>query len=330
MIGIPVGIAYSHFAEALFHRYVMHGFGRDPRSLWGHHWNEHHRVARRNGGRDDYYRTRSLFGWHAQQKERLTIAAALIAHLPLFPIAPLFVGTLAYCSYSFYQRHKRFHLDPEWGREHMPWHYDHHMGPDQDKNVGIAYPWYDYLAGTREPYARSAREAADRERRGRSVAANAGRAPVQKEPVSKEPEAVVRRMLDAANAGDWEAFAATWTPDAAWETPLATLRGKEAICRAWQPLFDIPGAFFAETKRCSAAGDTVENDRVDHFDLYGLRLDVDVTSVFVVRDGLLAEHRETIHLTETALATLRRAIAAPLASSCLLPGERLPPSAKIP
>ncbi len=80
-------------------------------------------------------------------------------------MAPFFVATLAYCGYAFHKRHMRAHLDPAWGRESMPWHYDHHMGPDQDMNWGIVRPWFDELMGTRARYAGTAREARDIERR---------------------------------------------------------------------------------------------------------------------------------------------------------------------
>ena len=44
-------------------------------------------------------------------------------------------------------------FDHAWAREHLPWHYDHHMGPDQDANWCVTRPWFDQLMGTRRPYA---------------------------------------------------------------------------------------------------------------------------------------------------------------------------------
>lgn len=165
MIGIPLGILYANFAEALFHRYVLHGIGKNPKSFWAYHWNEHHKNARMHAFRDDDYRTRPFFGYHAQTKERAVITLSVLAHLPLLPVAPFFVTTLATCGYVFYQRHKRAHLDPVWGREHMPWHYDHHMGRDQDKNWGIVSSLFDRIVGTRVPYAGTPEEAEDQKRR---------------------------------------------------------------------------------------------------------------------------------------------------------------------
>lgn len=160
MIGIPLGLAYANVVESLFHRYVLHGLGKNPKSFWAFHWNEHHRDARRNAMRDDGYR-RPLWQLNPHTKERLAIALGVAAHLPLAPIAPFFVATLAGCGVVFYRLHKRAHSEPGWARAHLPWHYDHHMGPDQDANWGIGLPWFDLLTGTRVPYAGTAREARD-------------------------------------------------------------------------------------------------------------------------------------------------------------------------
>lgn len=161
MIGIPLGMLYANAVEASFHRHVLHGLGKNPKSFWAFHWNEHHREARRSSFHDHHYRTRPFFGWHPQTKERLGAAFGVLVHLPLAPVAPFFFATIAVCGAWFVYRHQRAHLDPAWAREHVPWHYDHHMGPDQDCNWGIGFDWYDRLAGTRKPYAGTEREARD-------------------------------------------------------------------------------------------------------------------------------------------------------------------------
>jgi sterol desaturase/sphingolipid hydroxylase (fatty acid hydroxylase superfamily) len=163
MIGIPLGLAYANAGEWLIHKYVLHGRGRNPKSLWSFHWLEHHRVVRQNEMHDPDYE-RSVFGWHAQGKEALALALAGVAVLPLFPIAPFFTGTAIYSLVNYYRKHKRAHLDPEWAKKHLPWHYDHHMAPDQDANWCVTKPWFDHLMGTRKPYLGTDRERQDRER----------------------------------------------------------------------------------------------------------------------------------------------------------------------
>ena len=72
-----------------------------------------------------------------------------LAHLPLFPVAPFFVATVEYSTLRYYRVHKRAHRDPAWARKHLRWHYDHHMGKDQDANWCVTWPWFDWLMGTR-------------------------------------------------------------------------------------------------------------------------------------------------------------------------------------
>jgi sterol desaturase/sphingolipid hydroxylase (fatty acid hydroxylase superfamily) len=79
------------------------------------------------------------------------VAGALVA-APLFPVAPFFTATMFYCSFDYYRKHKRAHLDPRWAREHLPWHVDHHLGPNQDANWCVTRPWFDHIMGTRKPW----------------------------------------------------------------------------------------------------------------------------------------------------------------------------------
>ena len=52
----------------------------------------------------------------------------------------------------YFYFHKRAHTDVEWGKKKMPWHYDHHMGRNQDANYGVTFEWVDKLMGTRKKY----------------------------------------------------------------------------------------------------------------------------------------------------------------------------------
>ena len=160
MLGIPIGLACSNATEWLFHKHVLHGLGKHRNSFWAFHWHEHHRNVRKSGHRDDAYE-KSLLGWHSQSKEALCLAAAAMLVAPLFPVAPFFTVTSWSRMLHYYRVHKRSHLDPSWARENLPWHYDHHMGADQDANWCVTNPWFDELMGTRVPYVGTAREAAD-------------------------------------------------------------------------------------------------------------------------------------------------------------------------
>lgn len=157
MIGIPLGLLYANAGEWWIHRHVLHGLGRNKKSVWSFHWHEHHRESRKSGFHDKNYE-RSVWGLHAQGKEALGVFALAALHTPLFPIAPFFTATIWYSAIHYHRTHKRSHLDPEWARENVPWHYDHHMGPDQDANWCVTRPWFDEIMGTRIPYVGTERE----------------------------------------------------------------------------------------------------------------------------------------------------------------------------
>lgn len=163
MFGIALGLAAANATEWVFHKYVLHGLGKNPDSFWSFHWHEHHRAARKHGHVDEAYRT-GLLKWNGQTKEALALGVSAVAVAPLFPVAPFFVGTLWYSVANYYRKHRRSHLDPSWAREHLPWHYDHHMGPEPHKNWCVTRPWMDVVMGTRVPFLGTERE---RERRKR-------------------------------------------------------------------------------------------------------------------------------------------------------------------
>jgi hypothetical protein len=151
MIGIPLGLLYSNFGEWLLHKHVLHGLGKNPKSFWSFHWHEHHQKSRRNEMVDDQY-TAPLGAWSAKTKELLGLAAVVVGHLPLLPVAPFFTMTVWYSTVKYYRVHRRAHLDPAWAKRHLPWHYDHHMGRDQNANWCVTHPFFDIIMGTRKEY----------------------------------------------------------------------------------------------------------------------------------------------------------------------------------
>jgi hypothetical protein len=163
MLGFALGLLYSNAGEWLIHKYVLHGLGRKKTSVWSYHWHEHHRNARRLGHIDPDYE-RSVFGLHAQGKEALGLAALAVAHLPLVGVAPGFVAGVEFSVARYYLVHRRAHRDPEWARAHLPWHYDHHMGPNQDMNWCVSWPWFDWVMGTRVEFVGTDRDRRARER----------------------------------------------------------------------------------------------------------------------------------------------------------------------
>lgn len=192
MIGIPLGLLWSNAGEWWIHKVLLHGQGKHRESFWSFHWHEHHKESRRHDHRDPSYE-RPLLGWHSQGKEALALLGLAAAHAPLLPVAPWFTMTVWWRVVHYHRVHKRAHLDPAWAREHLPWHFDHHMGRDQDQNWCVTHPFFDELMGTRVPYAGTEQERRDAEKRARLAERRAARA--------EQEEVVVAEAVGAASEG---------------------------------------------------------------------------------------------------------------------------------
>lgn len=169
MLGIALGVVVANGLEWIIHKHVLHGWGRERTSYWSFHWHEHHRAARTLDHRDPAYEGWTLKGgpWHgdAQSKEAWGLLGIGVLTLPLAPIAPWFVGTLWAHGLIYHRVHRQAHLDTEFARRWLPWHYDHHMGPDQNANWCVTWPLFDWIMGTRKPYCGTDRELEERARR---------------------------------------------------------------------------------------------------------------------------------------------------------------------
>lgn len=149
MLGIPFGLLTANAVEWVVHKHVLHGWGRKRGSFWAFHFHDHHGVVRKHDFYDPNYE-RFPLGAHAQGKEAWALIFGAAAVTPLLPVAPFFVGTLWYSAGNYYRRHKKAHQQPDWGRTHLRWHYDHHMGRNPGANWCVTRPWFDYIMGTRE------------------------------------------------------------------------------------------------------------------------------------------------------------------------------------
>ncbi len=146
---IPLAFFYSHIAEWVMHKYVLHGIGKKRSSFWSFHWSEHHKKARKS----DFYDGDYLNGWSGPPlREKIGLTLLVLVHSPLIMYAPLFFLTLIVSAVRYYKIHKTAHLFPSWGKKYLPWHYDHHMGKNQDANWGVTEEWVDKLLKTRIHY----------------------------------------------------------------------------------------------------------------------------------------------------------------------------------
>ncbi len=164
MIGFPIGILAANAGEWFIHKHILHKAGRDPKSYWHFHIHEHHLASSQLDMRDPAY---DKWRWRldAQTREVIGLAGAAIIPLAFLPVAPFFSAAVMYSIVNYYRVHKKAHIDPAWAREHLPWHVDHHLGPDPEKNWCVTKPWFDHVMGTREPYIGTEREREDQARR---------------------------------------------------------------------------------------------------------------------------------------------------------------------
>ncbi|MDH5676630.1 MAG: sterol desaturase family protein [Myxococcales bacterium] len=167
-LSFSLGLFYANAGEWVIHRYLLHGSGKHKDSFWNFHWGEHHRNCRKHAHVDPDYQ-RSIFGLHAQGKEAFGILLLLLLHVPLLWVLPYFALAVFFSGANYMRVHKRSHQDTQWGRKYLPWHYDHHMGKDQDQNWCVSWPVFDWIMGTRVPYAGTAAESQDLARAARRL-----------------------------------------------------------------------------------------------------------------------------------------------------------------
>jgi len=150
LLSIPLAIVYSHLLEWVLHKYILHGLGKNKKSPWASHWHTHHRSSRQNDNYDGDYK-KGIFD-KTVRSEILGLFILSVIHIPTILISPLFYFTLVVCAIRYYKIHKKSHLDVEWCKKYLPWHYDHHMGKNQDANWGVTTDWVDRIANTRIKY----------------------------------------------------------------------------------------------------------------------------------------------------------------------------------
>ena len=109
------------------------------------HW-KHHGIARKNGNLDPDYKLKI---WHNETK--LTVAA-MILHSPLLFYFPVFTTVVLAYATAYIFLHRKTHEHVDFFKRWMPWHYEHHMGRNQNANWCVVCPLMDHLMGTREKW----------------------------------------------------------------------------------------------------------------------------------------------------------------------------------
>ncbi|MFB2703456.1 MULTISPECIES: sterol desaturase family protein [Marinobacter] len=153
MIGFPIALIFANGFEWYAHKYILHGTPRPgqpryspiPKSMKSH-W-QHHKIVRTTDYQDDGY-AEGLSNWRTRDEVISLLKLTAITSLAM-PVAPFFTLGTYYAAARYFYVHRRSHLEPEWGKKAIPWHYDHHMNTNQDANWCVTRPWFDYIMGTR-------------------------------------------------------------------------------------------------------------------------------------------------------------------------------------
>jgi len=160
------GLLIANAFEWVAHKYLLHGtprkgqprFSLSPASM-NSHW-MHHRLVRKTQFADECYE-QGL----AHERTRLELLSLALVATSASAISLLvsrkgtgLVVAYWYGAARYFYVHQRAHLEPEWAKKRIPWHYDHHMNSIQDANWCVTRPWFDYLMGTREASSRALME----------------------------------------------------------------------------------------------------------------------------------------------------------------------------
>jgi hypothetical protein len=140
---VVLSVLYASFLEWGLHKHVLHKMGKNRKSMWASHFYTHHRHAIRFDGRDPDY-----LSWSFSPEVKGLIFLAVL-HVPICILSvPAYITMIAY-SLTYYYVHRRSHLDPAWGWKYIPWHMDHHLGREKEKNWCVLFPFADHALKTR-------------------------------------------------------------------------------------------------------------------------------------------------------------------------------------
>ncbi|MCU4521101.1 sterol desaturase family protein [Acinetobacter schindleri] len=152
--GFLAGLVIANGFEWFAHKYILHGIPRKgqaryspvPQSMRSH-W-EHHREVRKTAF-SDYGYVEGWQNWRTRNEIGSLVVVASVFGLVFYPVSKGMSLAVLYSACNYYYVHRRAHLEPEWAKRKIPWHYDHHMNSNQDANWCVTRPWFDYVMGTR-------------------------------------------------------------------------------------------------------------------------------------------------------------------------------------
>ncbi|MDX1802540.1 MAG: sterol desaturase family protein [Alcanivorax sp.] len=148
MLGFPVALLSANAFEWYAHKIWLHEYSRRHRNSPFFTHIRHHKHVRLNGFEDENYLSSMLKNQEVFIEQAMLVGLCA-AFTPTVVVAPFFTAGIYYSAWNYWHKHSKAHLDPQWARQNLPWHYDHHMNTNQDANWCVTRPWFDYIMGTR-------------------------------------------------------------------------------------------------------------------------------------------------------------------------------------
>jgi len=148
MLGFPIGLVVANSFEWYAHKVWLHEYPSKYRNSPFFTHIAHHRRARLNEFIDNGY-AESMFKNAEMYNEKTALIGIGMVATVFLPVAPFFTAGLYYGIWNYWRIHSKSHLDSEYARKRIPWHYDHHMTSNQNANWCVTRPWFDYIMGTR-------------------------------------------------------------------------------------------------------------------------------------------------------------------------------------
>ncbi len=136
---------YANFLDWAIHILLHKPKGK---SRFKFHW-KHHGVARRNSNYDKDYKLKI---WH---NETYLTLAGIVIHTPLLFVWFSFSLTAISYALIYAVLHRMTHIHVDFFKKWMPWHYEHHMGKNQNANWCVVCPLMDHIMGTRVKWLKS-------------------------------------------------------------------------------------------------------------------------------------------------------------------------------
>lgn len=148
MLGFPIGVFAANAVEWYAHKVWLHEYPSKFRNSPFFTHIAHHKRARLNQFHDEGY-AESMFKNSEMYNEKTALIGLAAVSTVFLPVAPFFTMGLYYGISRYWRLHSKAHLDVDWAKQNLPWHYEHHMNSNQNANWCVTRPWFDYIMGTR-------------------------------------------------------------------------------------------------------------------------------------------------------------------------------------